>query len=142
MKSYPRLRIFIAFSLCPSLSGFLFAISFFVEGLKEQYVDMFIPKLLLGTVIMALTSGLIAVMFYGIPAMAAAIIYLLLKPYKNWCGFLMTATIGALSAYLWSVTEPWHMPTLRPIPTMWLGAATSFGMALLVLPRKTNEIDR
>jgi len=145
MKPYPRLRIFIAFSLCPSLSGLLFSFFFLLDSIfrldgNRQYVDMPIPQLLLGTIAVLLITGLAAVMFYGIPAIAAAIVYLLLKPYKGWRGFLMTATIGALSAYLWRVIGPLDEP--RPMPSLGLGAVTSFIMALLVLPRKTNEIDR
>jgi len=145
MKSYPRLRVFIAFSLCPSLSGFLFSIIFLLDSIFKfdgngKYVGMPIPQLLLGTIAVLLLTGLVAVVSYVIPAMMAAIIYVLLKPYKDWRGFLITVTIGALSAYLWRIIGPLDEP--RPMPSLWLGAVTSFIMALLVLPRKTKEIDR
>jgi len=145
MKSYPRLRIFIAFSLCPSLSGFLFSIFFLLASIfniggNRQYLDIPIPQFLLVTISVLLITGIMAVVLYGIPAVAAAAVYLWLKPYKNWRGFLMVVTIGALSAYLWRIIGPLDEP--RPMASLGLGAVTSFIMALLVLPRKTDEIDR
>jgi len=112
-----------------------------VSGIEEQYVNMNLPMLLLGMIPVFLLTGIVAVVLYGIPAMVAAAVYLWLKPYKNWCSFLMVVTIGALSAFLWSwsLIEPLEMLRISLMPSLGLGAVTSFIMALLVLPRKTNK---
>jgi len=145
MKPYPCIKVFIAFSLCPSLVALFFAVSFFVFDIQSSNIIDF-PKFFLRGLYFFLIAVLIAELLYGIPAMAAAAIYAHFHPYKNWRGLLLTTLTGALSAFLWSLLFFMiffkDAPIHKIVPTLGLfGAATSFVMALCVLPRKPRKAD-
>jgi len=135
VKPYPSARIFIAFSLCPALVGGLFAAGLSIrESVEINTIKDFFTVLGkavgFGTMLMALAE-----IFFGIPAMLAAFVYVKLKLYRQWHHFLLIIATGALAAHLWSLMYGGHLDYFFAA----LGAASSFVTALFVLPRKPAE---
>lgn len=134
VNSYPRIRVFIAFSFCPFLVAPLFAIWAFAAGIITGHGDgKSIFLVFGGSIAFGFAAGISASVFYGIPASAASFIYVIFKPTKNIKSLLLIALTGACFAYAWS---QFGSPRIEPLASAVLGAITSSAMALFVLPRR------
>lgn len=139
MISYPRIRVFIAFSLCPSLVAPLFSVWAFLAGVMTPHGEAVSLFLIFGgSIAFGVAAGVSALVFYGIPAVAVSIIYVLCRPFRSWKSISLITMTGAGAAYMWSL---FGAPRIEPIPSAAFGAISSLAMALFVLPRKANKMN-
>jgi len=137
MHAYPRIKVLIAFTLCPFfVSALLFTVLFFSTSDNKSIIE-----LVLRTLSAFIFFGFFGLLVYGIPALMAAIFYMRIKPYKNIKGILTVTTTGMLAAFLWSVflniafLEKGANIQILLVFTAY-GAISSFVMGLVILPRK------
>ncbi|WP_171962506.1 hypothetical protein [Bordetella trematum] len=102
MIKYPRLRVFLGFSLCPLLAGPLISGWLVIFAAQSQSANEAIHIVLAGSLSGGLVAALNAIFFYGIPAILLAFIYILVKLTIGWIAFIVVASLGALSALIWN----------------------------------------
>lgn len=137
MKSYPFLRVFIGFSLCPILVVPLFSVWVFVAQIVDINNKAMSFFLIFGTsVSFGAVAGVAAVTLYGIPAVLLSGVYVAFRPFRHWYSVLLITATGALGAYVWNL---FFALKIVPMAAAVLGAVSSFVMAFFVLPRNSVE---
>ncbi|RUO31129.1 hypothetical protein [Aliidiomarina soli] len=148
IPNYPSWRVFIGFSICPILSGFILFLvpdfyDFFTNGRATAVHQYGFWGIWLYFIL-----GLYGFLFFGIPASFLAWLYVKNKLYRKASSYALVFFSGGFAAHFWMLILSSLMGTEVSFENIFdfssyksflffsLGAFSSVFMACLVLPKK------
>jgi hypothetical protein len=96
-NNYPYWRVIIAFALCPFAAGFVYGLLGFGEMVlyTEPNAEYKTLSSMVGLLLfLPVAGGLTGLVYFGVPACIASVIYAVLKLHKIWYTYLFVAVVG------------------------------------------------
>ncbi|MGE8360412.1 hypothetical protein [Pseudomonas sp.] len=132
---YPFKKVVIAFALCPALVGVFIFTYFATAALLSPTADMNAAEAVFGMLGFGALSALVAELFYGVPAFLLALVYASCKLQRCVQHVCVVCLAGGVAAMGWGELLPLGSDALV---NGFLGATTSFLIALYALPKRTE----
>ncbi len=149
LNTYPRIKVFFAFMLCPFFSGLAAVPLMLISILITVFKNSSLIGEVRGSEVFSLfiTIPLMAQLIFFLPALVFALILIIVKPVGSFRAYLMISIVGAVVSSVWmfgvvfffiSKVENYHlMRNMFPVfLSFLLGGCSTLAAAYWVLPKR------